>query len=118
MYVIHNRREPSPLLARYAFHVWTPQTSTLLQKAPSICSASTTFDLLRHAAESGPTIRTVKMLDVRRKGELIRVEIRADGFLHRMVRTIAGTLVECGSGRRDPIRFRQYCRPAIVPLRD
>jgi tRNA pseudouridine38-40 synthase len=32
----------------------------------------------------------------------VRLEIRADGFLHRMVRTIVGTLVECGLHRRDP----------------
>ena len=63
--------------------------------------------------ESGPTIRTVKMLEARRSGDMIRVEIRADGFLHRMVRTIVGTLADCGMGRRDPAEI-----PRILQARD
>ena len=35
-----------------------------------------------------------------RLDDIVRVEIAADGFLHRMVRTIVGTLLECGTGRR------------------
>jgi tRNA pseudouridine38-40 synthase len=34
-------------------------------------------------------------------GELVTVEIEADGFLYNMVRAIVGTLVEVGQGRRD-----------------
>jgi tRNA pseudouridine38-40 synthase len=60
--------------------------------------------------ESGPTIRTVKKLIAERDGDMIRVEIRADGFLHRMVRTIVGTLVECAIGRRDPSTIPQTLR--------
>jgi len=33
-------------------------------------------------------------------GALLEVEISADGFLRHMVRTIVGTLVEVGRGRR------------------
>ena len=35
-------------------------------------------------------------------GELIEIRIVADGFLPRMVRNIAGTLIEVGSGERSP----------------
>jgi tRNA pseudouridine38-40 synthase len=48
------------------------------------------------------TIRTIRRLAIEPHGELIRVAIAADGFLHHMVRTIVGTLAECGAGRRDP----------------
>jgi tRNA pseudouridine38-40 synthase len=34
--------------------------------------------------------------------EFVVYRVRADGFLQHMVRTIAGTLVEVGRGRRDP----------------
>jgi tRNA pseudouridine38-40 synthase len=36
------------------------------------------------------------------QGRLLIVEVEADGFLRHMVRTIAGTLVEVGTGRRPP----------------
>jgi len=35
-------------------------------------------------------------------GRLLAFEVAADGFLRHMVRTLAGTLVEVGLGRRDP----------------
>jgi tRNA pseudouridine38-40 synthase len=63
----------------------------------------------RHATKRGTT-RTVLMSSVRplspwwadrRDGQLIEVRIVADGFLPRMVRTIAGVLVEIGQRRRD-----------------
>ena len=33
---------------------------------------------------------------------LVAIEVEGDGFLYNMVRTIAGTLVEVGRGRRAP----------------
>lgn len=63
----------------------------------------------RHAKKRGTT-RTVLTSSVRpltpwwadrRDGQLIEVRIVADGFLPRMVRTIAGVLVEIGQRRRD-----------------
>ena len=34
--------------------------------------------------------------------ELVAIDITGNAFLHNMVRTIAGTLVEVGRGHRDP----------------
>jgi tRNA pseudouridine38-40 synthase len=66
--------------------------------------------------DSSGSIRTVRASDVRlvppapaanmlhldgvRAAELLVYEVRGDGFLRHMVRTIAGTLVEVGRGRR------------------
>jgi tRNA pseudouridine38-40 synthase len=41
-------------------------------------------------------------LSVQRKGEFIVMEVRANAFLHHMVRNIAGMLVAVGQGDRDP----------------
>lgn len=103
VYAIYNAREPSPLLARYAYHAWrTIDLDRFLEAAQNLLGEHDFRSFCGMLPETGPTIRTVNLLDARRLGPLIRVEIRADGFLHRMVRTIVGTLVECGTGRRDP----------------
>ena len=43
----------------------------------------------------------LRVLRVLGGGELIAYEITGDGFLRHMVRTIVGTLVEIGRGRRS-----------------
>ncbi|MBU6420969.1 MAG: tRNA pseudouridine(38-40) synthase TruA [Gammaproteobacteria bacterium] len=42
-------------------------------------------------------VRTLQRLDVRRRGERVTLEVVADGFLHHMVRNIAGVLIAIGA---------------------
>lgn len=57
------------------------------------------------SAEGKPTKREVMEVSVSRieeaDEELVAVDIRANAFLHSMVRTIVGTLAEVGRGNRD-----------------
>jgi tRNA pseudouridine38-40 synthase len=46
------------------------------------------------------TVRTIFACEVKREGDVVTMEITGDGFLYNMVRIIAGTLVEVGSGKR------------------
>lgn len=52
-------------------------------------------------------VRTLHRLDVRRDGELVIVDAVADGFLHHMVRNIAGVLLAIGEGKQDSGWSRQ-----------
>ena len=112
VYAIYNRPEPSSLLARYAFHVWHEMDmDRFLEGARHLIGEHDFRSFCGMLPESGPTIRTIKSLAAERgSGDIIRVEIRADGFLHRMVRTIVGTLVECAIGRRDPASIPETLR--------
>ena len=48
------------------------------------------------------SVRTVLDLQVERSGTFVTIEVEADGFLYNMVRSIAGTLVWVGCGKRPP----------------
>jgi len=48
------------------------------------------------------TVRRICALDVKREGDLIRIQVSGNGFLYNMVRIIAGTLIQVGSGIRNP----------------
>lgn len=44
-------------------------------------------------------VRTIKKIDISKKGHLIKFSIVGDGFLYNMVRIMVGTLLEVGLGR-------------------
>jgi tRNA pseudouridine38-40 synthase len=108
VFAICNTREPAALLARYAYHVWAPIDLNRFRDSAACLIGEHDFrSFCGMLPQRGPTTRTVTKLDAQRNGNMIRIEIRADGFLHRMVRTIVGSLVECAVGRRDTASVRQ-----------
>ena len=52
------------------------------------------------ACQAKSPVRTVHELDVSRVGQCVTIRIRANAFLHHMVRNIAGVLIAIGCGER------------------
>jgi tRNA pseudouridine38-40 synthase len=103
VYAILNCRERSALLTKRAYHVWHDLDLGRMREAAQFLVGEHDFrSFCGMLPDSGVTVRTVKRLVLSDYENAIRIEITADGFLHHMVRTIVGTLVECGRGRRDP----------------
>jgi tRNA pseudouridine38-40 synthase len=60
------------------------------------------FSAFRAAeCQSRTPMRRVEAIDVKRIGAYVTIEIRANAFLHHMVRNIAGVLLRIGSGEAD-----------------
>jgi tRNA pseudouridine38-40 synthase len=57
--------------------------------------------------------RSVTLSEIEDQGDRLEYRVRADGFLHHMVRTIVGTLVWVGRGRMEPAAI-----PAVLEARD
>lgn len=45
------------------------------------------------------TVRTINFIDITEENDIIRIKINGNGFLYNMVRIIAGTLFEIGTGK-------------------
>ena len=58
-------------------------------------------------------VRTITLARIEEEREEVVVRIRGDGFLRHMVRTIAGTLLDIGRGRREASDV-----PGILAARD
>jgi tRNA pseudouridine38-40 synthase len=59
------------------------------------------FSAFRAAScQSRTPMRYVEFVEVQRRGDLVVLEIRANAFLHHMVRNIAGALIAVGDQRR------------------
>jgi tRNA pseudouridine38-40 synthase len=103
VYVVLNRPMPSAISARYAYHFYSPLELGAVRRAAMHFIGERDFRSVCGALpDSGPTIRNVREIDVQQRRDYVCITIRADGFLHRMVRNIVGTLLEVGNARRDP----------------
>jgi tRNA pseudouridine38-40 synthase len=61
------------------------------------------FSSFRAAAcQAKSPVRTIYELEVARSGDFIYLDVRANAFLHHMVRCIAGVLIAVGRGEQQP----------------
>ena len=67
--------------------------------------------------EVSSTCRTVHAVEVMREAHVVRIRIRADGFLRYMVRRIAGSLIEIGRGKIDPAALARALEPSFAEAR-
>lgn len=51
------------------------------------------------ACQAKKPVRNLRWIQVSRHGQYVVIDVEADGFLHHMVRNIAGVLLDIGAGR-------------------
>ena len=103
-YLIDNGTVPSPLLLRYAWHVRGGLDLAAMRTALAPLRGRHDFGAFCAAPgrEANPVCR-VRALHVRRtRKSLVAVVVSADRFLHHMVRTLVGSVVQVGRGAHPP----------------
>lgn len=104
----------SPFLYRYVYHLIFPVDVAAMQRAARLLIGEHDFaSFSTREREGKATVRCVTDLKLWQVGDLLTLEISANGFLRYMVRTIAGTLCEVGRGRIKPDDL-----PPILQARD
>lgn len=103
-YYVWNHPAMNPLLRGTAWHVPRKLNFQAMQTAAKLFVGK--HDFQSFAANSGykkdSTVRTVTRCEVKRRGAQFTVIIEGDGFLYKMCRGIAGTLVQIGLGKFPP----------------
>ncbi len=102
-YTVHNAPVPSPFTRLYSLHV--PQLLDVESMSKAAVALLGRHDFAPFRALGTPvksTVRTVHEASVRREGEFIYIDIRADGFLYHMARLIVGTLLRVGLKKIPP----------------
>jgi tRNA pseudouridine38-40 synthase len=91
------------LLARRVGWVFRPLDLAAMQAAACLLEGTHDFSAFRAAeCQAASPVRTLETCRVEQRGRLIRFEVRANAFLHHMVRNLVGSLVYVGLGRRAP----------------
>ena len=94
---------PDPFRAATVWHVGKALDVRGMQAASDTLLGEHDFSSFCHAQKSrpGPLVRRVLRAEWSEPGrDLLRFEIEASSFCHQMVRSVVGTLVEVGLGRR------------------
>ncbi len=120
-YSVRSAETPDPFTARYVWHRPGDYRLTAMRRAARLLEGEHDFaSFCRRPKDGGSTVRVLQRLTCRRDGEAIEIRARADGFLHQMVRSLAGTLFAVGEGRMDPeempVVLRARSRSAAGPV--
>ncbi|MCD8340390.1 MAG: tRNA pseudouridine(38-40) synthase TruA [Burkholderiales bacterium] len=106
-YWIANEPMRSALLAGRTAWIFRPLDEQRMQEATTSLIGTHDFSSFRAAGcQSKTPIKTISEMSVDRFGRLIRIRVKADGFLYHMVRNIVGCLVYIGTGAR-PVEWMQ-----------
>ena len=91
-----------PALARqYVAWERLPLDALAMHRAAQALIGEHDFSAFRAAqCQASHAVRDMQRIDVRREGEEIAIDVRANAFLHHMVRNIVGSLLEVGRGER------------------
>ncbi len=102
-YTFYNTRHDCAVGRQYMAHVPLPLDEHLMHEEAQVLLG--THDFAAFAASGSvvkSTVRTIYKAQVKRSGDIVTLTVMGDGFLYNMVRIIAGTLMEVGTGKRAP----------------
>lgn len=104
--------DADPFARPYCWPVFRPLDLNAMQEAAAVLRGK--HDFRAFTALNGPeredTVRDVWRLDVLRRGRRVRITAEANGFMYKMVRSLAGVLVAVGEGRLTVAHVRDLLR--------
>lgn len=101
-----------PFIRPYVHHVPHAVDVALMRRETAGLAGRHDFKgFARHAGRGrATTYRTISALELTRKGRELHLDVEGNGFLHTMVRSIAGTLIDIGRGRLPGGTVRRLLR--------
>ncbi len=100
-YLIYNQRLRPAILGRGVTHFYHPLDAEKMHRAGQCLLGENDFTSFRAVqCQSRTPWRNVMHLNVTRQGAFVIVDIKANAFVHYMVRNIVGSLMEIGCGNQ------------------
>lgn len=122
VYVYRIVRRRAPLRRRTAWAMWARLDLAAIREASARLPGERDFSAFARPLAPGKSgVIRLDRVEWREEGDLLVVECEAERFLRGMVRTIVGTLLDVGRGRRRPSdldavlasRDRRLAGPAV-----
>ncbi|HEX7861130.1 MAG TPA: tRNA pseudouridine(38-40) synthase TruA [Verrucomicrobiae bacterium] len=108
-YYVYNHVAMDPLLRRTAWHAPQELDLEAIRAAAKCFPGKQDFAAFANNRnyEMESTVRTIHHCNVKKSGPLLTFVIEGDGFLYKMCRGIAGTLIQVGMGKFEPADVRR-----------
>ncbi|MCL2647860.1 MAG: tRNA pseudouridine(38-40) synthase TruA [Phycisphaerales bacterium] len=102
-YCIWSDQDRPVFQRQWAYHYYRRLDIEAMQAACKLFEGEHDFEAFRgQADERENTVRTIFSCSIHRRAELVIFGVEGSGFLYHMVRTMVGTVLEVGNGRRKP----------------
>lgn len=103
-YIIYNQWVNSALLHNKVTLHHRPLNAHLMHEAGAYLLGDHDFTSYRAVeCQAQSPVRKIEFLTVKRSGDFIFIDVKANGFLHHMVRNITGVLMQVGEEKQKPI---------------
>ena len=107
-YNILNRRFELPSKRLYAAFCYYPMDIERMNQAAAYLVGEHDFKSFCSAgAQVQTTVRTIYAVNVTKEYDMVHIRITGNGFLYNMVRIIAGTLMQVGTGLMEPEQVKE-----------
>lgn len=106
-YTVTTARFADPFIRHFTARFSYPLNIRSMRRAAKVLTGRHDFKAFQASGSSElKTIRTIKKIGIEKHGDLVYIDVWADGFLYNMARTIAGTLLEIGRGRMSKEKIK------------
>lgn len=120
-YIIYNNRLRSAILSHGISHFHYPLDEKLMHQGAQHLVGKHDFTSYRtvHCQSHSP-VRTIYHCEVSRQGEYIVVDIKANAFLHHMVRNVVGSLMRVGQSQestswiKEVLELKNRCMAGVT----
>lgn len=103
-YRIYRGQFPMPVKRLYSLFSYHSYDVHKMREAAAYLEGEHDFkSFCQTGAQVESTVRTIYSVEVLEQGEDLVIRVCGNGFLYNMVRIIAGTLMEIGQGKREPM---------------
>ncbi|MGN1401682.1 MAG: tRNA pseudouridine(38-40) synthase TruA [Bacillus sp. (in: firmicutes)] len=103
-----------PLKRNYTFHYpYQLDIDKIREAIPFLLGTHDFTSFSSARSEVKDKVRTIHSIDCSHSGQELILTYTGNGFLYNMVRILTGTLIEVGSGKREPEEI-----PAIIQRKD
>lgn len=123
VYAVLEGAVPDPFLARTTLYHPEPLDLGAMNEAAGHLAGPHDFSSFGRVPEGQSAERVLYELSVHRSGRMLRIKARANAFIQQMVRSLVGTLIQVGEGKRSPeematvlaARERAAAGPVVAP---